>query len=210
MQISIYHPELKNIDAVIFDLDGTLYNRRGFIPRLIVRLLPTLPYLIRERLTRRALSGKNYGSERAFRDAFFCKNARFERWYDQKEMPAMVDILSRHHHSEAWARELITELRRRDIKIAVYSDYDAAPAKLRALGYQLSDFDLIISASEVGGLKPAKESMEQVIKRLGEVLQTQREPSSALTADRVLVVGDRDKTDGASARAVGARFMLVS
>lgn len=203
MQISIYHPELKDIDAVIFDLDGTLYNKRGFIPRLIVRLLPTLPYLIRERLTRRALCGKSYGSERGFRDAFFCKNARFERWYDQREMPAMVDILSRHHHSEAWARELIAELRRRDIKIAVFSDYDAAPEKLRALGYQLSDFDVIVSASELGGLKPAKESIEGVVERLRAI-----EPK--ITPERVLIVGDRDKTDGASARAIGAKYMRIT
>lgn len=197
MQISVYHPELKNIDAVIFDLDGTLYNRRGFIPRLIVRLIPTLYYLIRERLTRRALCGKHYGSERGFRDAFFCKNARFERWYDQVEMPAMVDILARHHHSEAWARELITELRRRDINICVYSDYDAPKEKLRALGYQLSDFDLIVTASQMGGLKPARESMLEVIRRL------------ETTPERCLMIGDREKTDGASARAVGAKFLRV-
>ncbi len=194
---SIYHPELQNIDAVIFDLDGTLYNRRGFIPRLIVRLLPTLYFLIRERLTRRALAGRHYGTEREFRDAFFCKNARFERWYDEVEMPAMVHILQYHHHSESWARELITELRRRGIKICVYSDYDAPREKLRALGYSLTDFDLIVTATQMGGLKPAKQSIEGVVERLG------------VSANRCLIIGDRDKTDGASARAVGAKLLLI-
>lgn len=203
MYINVYHPELKDIDAVVFDLDGTLYNRRGFIPRLIVRLIPSLHYLIRERLTRRALKGKNYGSERAFRDAFFCKNARFERWYDEVEMPTMVDILARHHHSEAWARELITELRRRNKVIVVFSDYDAAPQKLRALGYQLSDFDIIVSASQLGGLKPAKESVMAVVDLIKE-----RVPK--VTPERILIVGDRDKTDGASARAIGAKFLKVT
>lgn len=195
--MNIYHPELNSVRCVIFDLDGTLYNKHGFVTYVIAAMAGSWSYLIRERIVRRRLAGLHYGSREAFRNAFFGNNARFERWYDEKYMPAQVSILERHFHSVEWARELITELRRRDCKLVVYSDYDVVPEKLRALGYSLYDFDLIVSAGDMGGLKPAAESARAIIEKLG------------VRADQCLFVGDRDKTDGATARAVGAHFLQI-
>ena len=81
--------------------------------------------------------------------------------------------------------------------MAIYSDYGAVIEKLEALGIDPSLFELKISAPELGALKPS----EPCARRVMEMLQA--DPKTTL------FVGDRDEKDGASARSVGARFLLI-
>lgn len=197
MQISVYHPELQQVDAVIFDMDGTLYNNKGWYKRLIAGNLSHLAYLIREHRVRRSLRGRSFSSKAEFEKAYFGENNRFHRWYQEQYLLSMIQLLSRHYHSEAWARELITELRRRNIKICVYSDFGCVVERMRTLGYQLSDFDCVVSSFDLGGLKSNPDSMMQILAKLG------------VKSERCLVIGSHADTDEESARAVGARFLLV-
>ena len=51
--------------AVIFDLDGTLYNKKGLPLRLIAADVPHMFMLGNERKSRKELMGRWFGDERA-------------------------------------------------------------------------------------------------------------------------------------------------
>ena len=84
------------------------------------------------------------------------------------------------------------------VRIVVLSDYGHAKEKIQALGLDESIFDWVISAPELGGLKPAAELMNRVAAKMG------------VQPHQCLVIGDRDDTDGELARSVNAPFVLVN
>ncbi|MBQ9339697.1 MAG: HAD family hydrolase [Paludibacteraceae bacterium] len=197
--------ELDNIDVVVSDLDGTLYDKRHIAARLIKRDIRHLHYLLSERLARKHLRGKSFGSADAFYSAYFEEMARgrmftaddARRWYADTYMPTMVDIIRKHYTVQNWVPELIRECKERQVPIVVYSDYDFVSEKLQALHLDEKNFAFVVSAPSLGGLKPSKESAMAIINRLGA------------KAERTLFLGDRDDTDGGSARAVGAKCQLI-
>lgn len=81
--------------------------------------------------------------------------------------------------------------------VVVLSDYTHAKEKIQALGLDVKMFDWVVSAPELGGLKPARELMQVVAERMG------------VPSGQSVVIGDRDDTDGALARAAGATFWQV-
>ncbi len=193
------------VKAVVLDLDGTLYDKRRLAARLIASQLLFLPLLAAEQRTRKALKGQFFGSEADFYTNFFRKMAkkrlfsvRLARWwYFRCYMPAMVRVLRRAYRPQAWVQPFIEACRQRKIAVAVYSDYGCVAEKLHALGFAPQQFDFVVSAPELGGLKPSAQAAAQVVERL-----------QVASAD-CLFVGDRNDTDGASARTVGAQFFLI-
>lgn len=196
----------ESVRAVVLDLDGTLYNKRHLACRMVVAHLFSLSLLAAERTARSVLKGKNFGSKEAFYARFFQQMAqshlyspRIARWwYFHIYMPSMVRVLRRHYRPCPWVGKLMVTCRKRGIRVAVYSDYDYVAKKIAALGMHADMFDVVLSAPETGGLKPARESAMRVVERLG------------VAADNCLFVGDREDTDGESARAIGAKFCLVN
>ena len=188
--------------AVIFDLDGTLYDKSGLARRLVWNQLRRgrLALLKREREVRKDLRGKHFESEEAFYDAFF---ARFDRpelarnWYFEEYMPDMVAILRKHYRIAPWVETTMLELRTHGRKVAVFSDYGSVQRKLEAIGFRLSWADYLFEAPALGGLKPCKKSFVKICKEM------QLQPSECL------MVGDRTDTDGKGARSVGMAFKLV-
>ena len=198
--------DLENIDAIVTDLDGTLYDKHGIAAKLILRDLVHLPYLLAERLARRRLRGQSFGSAEAFYNVYFQEMARnmlfrpaqAQRWYNTTYLPCMVDIIGKHYGVRSWVPELISQCKKRHIPIVVYSDYDFVREKLQVLHLDEKDFAFVISAPSLGGLKPSKESAMQILERLGA------------KAERTLFIGDRYDTDAASAIAVGAKYQLIN
>lgn len=196
---------LKGIKTVVFDLDGTLYDKHGLAHRMVRRLWWCLPLLMSERLARRNAHEVQYSSGEAFFHAFFTAMARghwwspaiAEKWYNHVYLPAMVRLIAKHHPARKEALELLDECKARGLKTAIYSDYGCVTDKLEALGIDPSQFALIVSAPELGALKPSKPCAQRVL----ELLDAEPETT--------LFVGDRDEKDGESARSVGAKFLLV-
>lgn len=196
---------LKGIKTVIFDLDGTLYDKTGLANRMVKRLWWCMPMLMSERFARRHMHKVQYPSGEEFFNAFFraMSNGHWwgpkiaARWYNYVYLPAMVHIISRYHEPREDVMALVEECKRRGIAIALYSDYGFVLDKLRALGIDAHQFDLIVDAPELGALKPS----EPCARRVLELMKA--EPATTL------FVGDRDDKDGASARAVGAKFLLM-
>lgn len=196
---------LNGVQTVVLDLDGTLYDKRGLARRMVRHLWWCLPLLLAERMARKEMHKVQYSSEQEFFDAFFAEMARGHwwspdraaRWYHKVYLPVMIRLIARYHAPRPEVMALIDMCKERGVRMAIYSDYGCVEQKLSALGIDASPFELMVSAPELGALKPSEPCARQVLERLHADPKT------------TLFVGDRDEKDGASARSVGARFLLV-
>lgn len=197
--------DLEGIRAVVFDVDGTLFDKSR-LPLHLVLADPLYMFVLNnERKARKTLSGVHFGDERTYYETLYGKVAilshlsakRVKWWYDHRYMPNMVKVLKRHYKLRPWVSELLPALKAQGIKVAVYSDYGCVEERLAILGFKSDWADVIADAPRMGGLKPCKESLLAVCQQLGV------EPSEAL------MVGDKDETDGESARRCGMRFQHV-
>lgn len=191
--------------AIIFDLDGTLYDNSRLPMWLIINCLTSMFTLKSERNSRKELMGVHFGESKDYFKQLFATMAKkrgisaekAEHWYYSKYMPTMAKVLSRHYRLKKGVAEELAELRKAGIKTAVFSDYDHIIERLHAVGIDPEWFDVCIDAPSAGGLKPCRESFLHIAQLLGE------EP------DDILVIGDRDDTDGQGARNSGMQFLLV-
>ena len=196
---------LNGVQNVVLDLDGTLYDKTGLARRMVRRLWWCLPLLAAERLARKNMHYVQYASEEEFFGAFFRYMSRGHwwgvgvaaTWYHTVYMPTMIRLIRRYHHPRPEVMALIEEAKAKGLTLAIYSDYGCVAEKLEALGIDPSQFELMISAPELGALKPSEPCARHVL----ELLQAKPETT--------LFVGDRDDKDGASARSVGAKFLLI-
>ena len=146
-----------------------------------------------------------YASQEEFFGAFFRHMSRGHwwtrsmaaTWYHTTYMPTMIRLIRRYHSPRPEVMALVQEARAKGLQLAIYSDYGCVIEKLEALGIDPSLFDLMVSAPELGALKPS----EPCARRVMELLNAKPETT--------LFVGDREDKDGASAKAVGARFLLI-
>lgn len=194
-----------NIHAIIFDLDGTLYNKQG----LSLRMLLHAPFDVRrmyiERKTRASMKGLYLGDEMTFYTQYFERMSAqasdastWRSWYENRYMPLMVKMIKQHQPLGSWVMPFIKQCQQQGIRLVVLSDYGHTHDKLLALGLAPQLFDWVISAPELGGLKPASELLYQVAEKMH------------VTPSECLVIGDRDDTDGKMAHATQAAFFKVS
>lgn len=189
--------------AVIFDLDGTLYDNTGFVPMVALNDPLSAWMMLNERLMRRALKGR-YMGERCF-DIMMenlaarahCTPEYAKKWFDTRYMPVQAKTLRRFYHAKPWVKPTLEQLKAQGIKICCFSDYGHVSEKLKAIGIDPSIFDFITDAPSTGGLKPSGDAFLYVAKQLGV------EPGNCL------VCGDRPDTDGEGAAAAGMAFQLI-
>ena len=192
-----------DFDAVVLDLDGTLYQKPHMVWHMMVGDRCHLLELAGERIARTWIAGRHYESQDAFYQSFFWKIAQWmpfspkhaKKWYFTHYLPTMLKVIQRYYRLSDWVQPLVEKAKAAGAKVVVYSDYEMMAEKFAILGFDASPLDFAICASELGGAKPCKESMEALLKML------------KVKASRTLVIGDRDKTDGEAARRVGARFI---
>ena len=187
-------------EAVFFDLDGTLYDKRGLSLRLVWAALrrgrPCLRLLSLERKVRRELAGQKAGFEELFegvagKAALPLEDIR--RWYREWYMPAMVAAL-RHYRPNESVMAKARMFKASGCKIAVLSDYGCVREKLEALGADPQLFDALLDAPSLGGFKPCPDAFLAACERLGA------DPA------RCALVGDRPDTDG-GCTAVGMTYI---
>jgi phosphoglycolate phosphatase/putative hydrolase of the HAD superfamily len=118
-------------------------------------------------------------------------------WCEKRYMPLMVSVIRKYYTSVEWLSSFAEECKNRDIRLVVLSDYGHTHEKLAALGIDKHLFDWVVSAPELGGLKPAAQLMSKVAEQM------------KITPNQCLVIGDREDTDGQLAQLTGARFFLV-
>lgn len=202
------HTKEAKTQAVIFDFDGTLYDKSGLPARLIMAAPFQMGLLSAERKVRKHLAGKYYGTEKEYYQELFWqishRHYRFRNvkdvksWYNNTYMVNMVNILSKHYKIHEWVEPLIMELKSQGIKIAVLSDYGCLPQRLSAIGFNIQWADFIADAPQLGGLKPCREVFLKACQKIG------------IAPENALMVGDRDDTDGEGARRAGMPFIDVT
>lgn len=197
-----------DIKAIIFDLDGTLYNFK-WLPFRLVWSLPTDFLRIKaDREVRKSLKGCDYSIPEAYLAEYarrMAKKTDFKaqealNWYANRYMGTMCFLLKRYYSQRPQLAEVFARLQQQDIKIAVFSDYPRVRQRIRALDFSdetMSAVSGIYSAQDFGSQKPAPRPFLEIAASLG------------VRPNQCLVVGDRDDTDGAGARETGMGFIQI-
>jgi FMN phosphatase YigB (HAD superfamily) len=197
------------IDGVVFDLDGTLYDQR----RLRLRLAAAMAWqmvggslraaefttIMRFRACRERWSGCGQSDLATGQYEFAAR----EIGRPADEIRRLVgDWIERRPlaHMQACrfsgVDAVFSRLRARGIRLGVFSDYPVE-AKLAALGLS-ADAVAYSLEPEIGWLKPHTAVLSAVAFRM------------SVRPEDCLVIGDREERDGACARALGAHFVCCS
>ena len=196
----------KDIDLVVFDVDGTLYDQKRLRLVMLRRLLAA---------TWKSRSLDTLQTLRTFRHVR-------EALGDQPEPDFMrlqyARTASRHHKTEEDVRALTTEwmerqplpflagcrfphldslfagLRAAGKQIAVFSDYPAID-KLAALGLQAAPV-VCATDADIARLKPDPRGLLAILRQTG------------VPAQRALMVGDRIDRDAMAAHRAGVRALI--
>lgn len=192
------------IRAVSFDLDGTLYDDARTRWRFLWAAFPRWRTLRVGRRVREELRGRSFddGTGLLAEEARLCAE-RLERPVDavRAQLSELFDVRLPRVLATVGPREetraLLHDLARRGVALAIVSDRGSIHAKLAALGLADVPWGALISADDVGVLKPSPRLFATAARALGV------EPTE------LLHVGDREDTDGAGARAAGCPVAVL-
>ncbi|MDR2629721.1 MAG: HAD family hydrolase [Spirochaetaceae bacterium] len=196
---------IQGAGAFIFDLDGTLYDTHGFARRLVLTRPLEGFLMLAERRIRKELAGGDYLSVGAYYGEFFSRMAHLtgkpaetlQSWYFDRYIPLMCGVLKKYYRPRPGAAELFKQLTQRVVPFAVYSDYPRTAERLSCLGLDPASGAKLYGPEHFGAQKPAARPFLLIAQDLG------------LKPDRILVIGDRDDTDGAGAAAAGMAYIGV-
>ncbi|GHV84373.1 hypothetical protein AGMMS50212_17130 [Spirochaetia bacterium] len=165
-----------------------------------------------ERAVRREFRGLDFGTAEAFYAAFFSRMASILRlkpakagmlrnWYFSRYLPGMRRVLEKHYRAHPDTASLLTALCAAEVPVSIYSDYPETGGRMKAVGLPPDEFGIkaecLFGPENFGALKPA----ERPFRLIAEAM--------SVPVESVLVVGDRDDTDGEGARCAGMQFLLI-
>lgn len=195
----------ERIGGVVFDLDGTLYRLPARKTLLALSIFSDVGLLRHLGPVRDSMRGRRFPSGAELSGAIYEELARrsgrgpaeVQRWYEGRFQPAFEGLLASFARVRPGLRGLLWNLRRRGIKIAVFSDFGRIEERLAALGLPADVFDSLAAAEDFGSLKPSGEPLLSLAREWG------------VETERLVVVGDRSDLDSGSAEAAGAAFLGV-
>jgi len=194
--------------AVIFDVDGTLYEQARLRRKMLYALLEY--YTIRPWRAQELLILSRFRAEREKRAGAIgpdLENAQYtwcaekggyaipkikrtvEQWIFQKPNRYLAECVY------PGTQAFFESLRQHNIKIGIYSDY-AAHDKLAALGLQA---DIVVSSTDpcVDRMKPNPEGLLYIAQQL------------QIAPEECLFIGDRPELDGACAERANMPYLIV-
>jgi len=198
---------LNNIKGIIFDFDGTLFDN-ALIPFHLIAAWPfDMLRIWNERLIRKRFAGCDYSSSEEYYNAFFAalgkacfrSPQRMRNWHFNHYMPRMVRVLKKHYQFRPGARELFQQFDNPSSvwRVAVYSDYPFLKERMEALGLSPGSGILLFSPESFGAQKPAARPFRRIAAEMGAA------------PEEVLVIGDREETDGLGAFRAGMHFFCL-
>jgi FMN phosphatase YigB (HAD superfamily) len=210
---------VKNAGAFIVDFDGSLYDPKHFVRRLLFGNGPVeglslqeIRLIAGERKTRKEFAGCDYGNPEAYYEQFFAaleRRARFlvpaaswnaaalRRWYFDRYIPRMTGVLRQCYAPRPGAAEFLQTLERGKIPHAVYPDYPCVRERLEAIGLDPGICGQLFGPEHFGAQKPAAAPFLSIAAALN------------CAPNKTLVIGDKDSADGAGAKAAGMMYLRV-
>lgn len=196
--------EDRRIAGVVFDLDGTLYDKRPVERYVATRMLLTLPRLLKYTKVRQSLAGADYGSGEAIARETLARLASgaaaqesWRRWIVERYEPLVLRAVARVGQAQPGVGELLARLRGAGLRLGMVSDYRGADDRLRAIGIDPSVFHFRLVTEELGAMKPAARIASLTLEGMG------------LPGSRMLMVGDRAFADERFAEACAMGFLGV-
>jgi HAD superfamily hydrolase (TIGR01662 family) len=199
-------PELDKVKGIIFDLDGTLYRMRWYMrPILTIMLFPNILRLPRFLKIRGTYAGIDLESSDILYKEVVKQLAPVEkasedtllRWIDKHFYKAFVNVMFFLKNSRPHVNKTLQLLQLNGYKLAVLSDYDRIPERLGKLKIDKSVFSIMTSSESFGALKPSPVPFKKIASNWN------------LDPSEILVIGDRDDTDGEGARRAGMKFIHI-
>jgi len=198
---------LGSIKGIIFDFDGTLFDNA----RIPFRLIAAWPFdmlrIWEERLIRKRFTGCDYSSPEEYYNAFFAALGnvclrppqKIRDWYFNHYMPRMVRVMKKYYQIRPGARELFRQLADSSSapRAAVYSDYPLLKERMEALGLSPGSSIPLYDPESFGAQKPAVRPFREIAADMGAA------------PEEVLVIGDREETDGLGAFRSGMHFFCL-
>jgi putative hydrolase of the HAD superfamily len=202
-------PELNKttIKGIIFDLDGTLYQMHWYMrPLLTCKLFPHSLRLPRFLKIRNKFSGIEMISRENLMKSVCDELALIEKstssdmhsWIMNHFYPSFISIMSHFRNSRPDLNQILQTLKNNGYKMAVLSDYEKVDERLKRLEISSTVFDVLKSSELSGALKPASRPFLEIAANWN------------LPPESILVIGDRDDTDGRAARDANMPFVKVS
>jgi len=199
---------LRNIKGIIFDFDGTLFDNALIPFYLIAAYPPDWLRLRRERLIRKRFAGCDFPSTDGYYRAFFealgeaCSRSPdyIRNWYFNSFSPRMVSVLRKRYKPRPGAKEFFQRVCGKEKplpKTAVYSDYPFVGERMEAIGLSAGPEVRLYGPESFGAQKPAARPYLRIAGDLG------------VMPEEILVVGDREETDGLGAFRAGMRFFCL-
>jgi FMN phosphatase YigB (HAD superfamily) len=214
--VTITSLDRSTLDALLFDVDGTLYDQRAL--RVVMAWELVKAACVRPRQTRRevAVLRAYRRAQEELREETIDDAVARDLATEQLRRAAQRSGVARADHGaivRAWMEirpltflakrtraglvSFLDRARAKQMKLGVVSDYPAG-AKLRALGIA-SYFDVVVCAQDddVGRFKPHPRGLLAAAAALG------------VAPARVLYIGDRVDVDAAAATAAGMQCAIV-
>ncbi|MDG5816346.1 HAD family hydrolase [Chitinispirillales bacterium ANBcel5] len=194
------------IKGIIFDLDGTLYKMHWIIrPWMTIKAFPNIFRLPRFLKERSRYAGLDLNCKNDLMNKLCsslsviekCQPEEIQKWIDTVFYPSFVSSMIFFKNSRPGVNATLEKLKDSGIKLGVLSDYDLVAERLQKLGIDTSLFETLTSSEFYGALKPSPRPLLAVAELWN------------LKPENVLIVGDRDDTDGAAAKAAGMQFQKI-
>lgn len=205
--VTICEKMLRSVKGVIFDFDGTLFDNSSIAFRLISANPIATLRVWKERLIRSSFAGRDFLTSERYYRAFFTELGRacyrpperLRNWYFNHYMPRMIRVLKKHYKARPKVKELLQKIDSPEsaIKAAVYSDYPILKERMKAIGLPTTDRIPLYGPESFGAQKPAVRPFLQIAKNMN------------LQPEEILVIGDREETDGIGAFNAGMHFFCL-
>ena len=199
------------IEAVVFDVDGTLYDQSRLRRAMLLKLIRAYALRpLRSRQVARVIRAYRHAQEE-LRESTIDDPARQQasvaarrtgmptadveritgRWLEREPLRVLA------RYRRAGLVETLAALRSDGVLLGIVSDYPADD-KLTALGVR-HFFDVVVSAQDpdVGAFKPNPRGLQVCLARLG------------VRAENALYVGDRPEIDAAAAQSSGMSCVII-
>jgi len=196
----------KNIQAVVFDLDGTLY-RISFLTKMffVLNNIRHLSLFSAHRKAMKDLRKEDYGSGEKYFDRLFSRiswltgheKSIVKKWYLTDFRKDFIGTLAKSCRKNSGVERVAGILKKINFKTAILSDFGFIEERLDALNIDRSLFDVLVSGEEEGALKPQMRPLMKISDRLG------------VLPENTVMIGDRLDTDKAVAVNAGMTFVDV-